>query len=167
MLLIQNCFFSTSQQMRCELQCTKEALSQAWKADLPVLIVFLTQSFFPVLLWPKCVCLLVWAVFLKKVQLSEFSPQKREPRWRSQSALAFLRGVSCSPVGFLVSHWKMGGKENLLWGMPCSHLFLAYCCGFVSLCATRTMCRGSATGSHPSTISGSRCIYLVAEIYIG
>lgn len=161
--------------MRCKLQLTKGALSQAWQASLPFHISFLMQSHtcLPVLLQPKCGCLCS-LLSLSHVsytpawfQLSELSPLKRGPGWRSQSSQAFLRGVCCSPAGFLVSCWRTGGKENLPREMPCSHLFPAYRCGFISFLATRTVRRVSITGSHPSTISGSRCIYLVAKIYIG
>lgn len=161
--------------MRCKLQLTKGAQSQAWKASLPFYIGFLMQSHtcLPVLVQPKCGCLCSLlglshtSYTHAQFQLSEFSPQKRGPSWRPQSSQAFLSHVCCSPVGLLVSHRKTGGKENLPWEMPCSHLFPTYRCGFLSFCATRTMCRVSITGSHPSTISGSKCIYLVAKIYIG
>lgn len=97
--------------MRCELQCTKEALSQVWKVDLPVDIVFLMQShtFFPVLLRPECGCLLVSAVFDRKAQ-----PPEERAQVKVSVSSGLSQGVSCSPVEIVVSGWKMGGQENLL-----------------------------------------------------
>jgi len=107
--------------MRCKLQLTKGALSQAWQASLPFHTGFLMQSHtcLPVLVQPKCGCLCSLLSLSRisstrvQFQLSELSPTKRGPRYRPQSSQAFLRGVCYGPAGFLVSHWKTGCKENL------------------------------------------------------